>query len=55
MRNRMRIMDVDAESTIPESSDDVMVRLLRTKTPAEKIEMLSAAHRTARLLAAAGI
>lgn len=35
--------------------DDKIVEILRAKTPAEKVKMISAAHRTARLLAAAGI
>lgn len=35
-------------------SPDV-VEMLRGKTPAEKVEMISAANRTARLLAAAGV
>lgn len=35
--------------------DDVMVNVLRDKTPAQKIEMISAANRTARTLMAAGI
>lgn len=32
-----------------------LAAILRTKTPAERIEMVFAANRTARLLAAAGI
>jgi hypothetical protein len=35
--------------------DDPLVDVLRHKTPAEKIEMIAAANRTARLLAAAGV
>ena len=35
--------------------DDDHADVLRTKTPAEKIAMVAAANRTARLLAAAGI
>lgn len=35
--------------------DDQLVAFLRHKTPAEKIEMIAAADRTARLLTAAGI
>ena len=35
--------------------DDVMVDVLREKTPAERIEMVFAANRTARRLMAAGI
>lgn len=35
--------------------DEDLAEVLRHKTPAEKIEMVSAANRTARLLAAAGI
>jgi hypothetical protein len=35
--------------------DDDLADVLRTKTPAEKIAMVAAANRTARLLAAAGI
>jgi hypothetical protein len=34
--------------------DDDLAALLRTKSPAEKIEMVAAANCTARLLAAAG-
>jgi hypothetical protein len=35
--------------------DDQMAVVLRAKSPAEKVEMISAASRTARLLMAAGI
>ena len=35
--------------------DDKLAEVLRCKTPAEKVEMVAAANRTARLLAAAGI
>jgi hypothetical protein len=35
--------------------DDELAAVLRTKTPAERIEMIAAANRTARLLAAAGV
>ena len=35
--------------------DDDLAAVLRTKTPAEKVAMVDAANRTARLLAAAGI
>ena len=38
-----------------ESIDDSLADVLRHKTPAEKVEMISASNRTARLLAAAGI
>jgi hypothetical protein len=38
-----------------ESMDPALAAVLRTKTPAEKIEMVAAANRTARLLAAAGV
>lgn len=34
--------------------DDEMAEILRLKTPAERIAMIGAANRTARLLAAAG-
>jgi hypothetical protein len=34
--------------------DDQIAEVLRRKTPAEKVEMVAAANRTARLLAAAG-
>ena len=34
--------------------DAQMVAILRTKTPTQKIAMISAAHRTARMLATAG-
>jgi len=37
-----------------ESMDAALADVLRTKTPAEKIAMVAAANRTARLLAAAG-
>lgn len=37
-----------------DSMDPALAEVLRTKTPAEKIEMVAAANRTARLLAAAG-
>ena len=35
--------------------DDDLAAVLRRKTPAERVEMIAAANRTARLLAAAGI
>jgi hypothetical protein len=35
--------------------DEQLAKVLRHKTPAEKVEMVAAANRTARLLAAAGI
>lgn len=35
--------------------DDDLAAVLRQKTPAERVEMIGAANRTARLLAAAGI
>jgi hypothetical protein len=35
--------------------DPAMVDVLRNKTPAERIQMIGAANRTARILAAAGI
>src|SRR5688572_7114620 len=35
--------------------DDELAQVLRDKTPAERVEMIGAANRTARLLAAAGI
>jgi hypothetical protein len=38
-----------------ESIDNSLANVLRCKTPAEKVEMIAAANRTARLLAAAGI
>ena len=44
---------VDARNL--ESIDDALADVLRRKTPAEKVEMIAAANRTARLLAAAGI
>jgi len=35
--------------------DDDLAQVLRTKTPAERVAMMAAANRTARLLAIAGI
>ncbi|MBP86194.1 MAG: hypothetical protein CMJ64_05680 [Planctomycetaceae bacterium] len=35
--------------------DDAMVEVLRKKTPAERVEMISAAHRTARGLVEGGV
>ncbi len=35
--------------------DDDLPQFLRDKTPAERVQMIGAANRTARLLAAAGI
>jgi hypothetical protein len=35
--------------------DDDLAEVLRAKTPAERIEMIAAANRTARLIASAGI
>lgn len=41
--NRIEVIDGD------------LAAILRTKTPAERVEMIAAANRTARLLAAAGV
>jgi hypothetical protein len=38
-----------------EAIDDDLVYALRDKSPAERVQMIGAANRTARLLAAAGI
>jgi hypothetical protein len=38
-----------------EAIDDDLAGVLRNKTPAERVEMIAAANRTARRLAAAGI
>jgi len=35
--------------------DEEMVAILRDKTPSQKIAMVAAAHRTARILAKAGV
>lgn len=35
--------------------DDDLAEILRQKTPAERVAMIAAANRTARLLAAAGV
>lgn len=35
--------------------DSNLAAVLRTKTPAERVEMIAAANRTARVLAAAGV
>jgi len=35
--------------------DDDLAEVLRKKSPAERVQMIAAANRTARLLAAAGI
>lgn len=35
--------------------DDTVAEVIRRKTPAERIEMIAAAHRTARQLIAAGV
>lgn len=35
--------------------DDQLAEVLRSKTPAERVQMIGAANRTARLLAAAGV
>jgi len=35
--------------------DDDLAKVLREKSPAERVEMIAAANRTARLLAAAGV
>ncbi len=34
--------------------DEPMIAILREKTPAQKVAMIAAAHRTARMLARAG-
>lgn len=52
------LRSVDPSSVDPrniEVIDDELAEVLRLKTPAEKVEMVAAANRTARLLAAAGI
>jgi hypothetical protein len=38
-----------------EVMDDVLVEVLRQKTPAQRVAMIDAAHRTARHLIAAGV
>ena len=38
-----------------EAVDDDLINALRDKSPAERIQIIGAANRTARLLAAAGI
>lgn len=38
-----------------EVMDNAMAEVLRQKTPAERVEMISAAHRTARLLVTGGV
>jgi hypothetical protein len=38
-----------------ESIDDSLADVLRHKSPAEKVAMVAAANRTARILAAAGV
>ena len=43
------------ESRNIEVVDEELAKVLRKKTPAERVEMIAAANRTARLLAAAGI
>jgi hypothetical protein len=37
-----------------ETLDPAMVEVLKSKTPAERVEMVAAANRTARILAEAG-
>jgi len=44
-----------SKSPVIELPDDRMVEILRGKSPAEKVAMIAAAQRTARMLAAAGI
>lgn len=48
-------MPRNIETRDVEVIDAELVDVLRHKTPAEKVEMVAAANRTARLLAAAGI
>jgi len=45
------------DSSFPtlEFPDGQMVEVFRAKTPAEKVAMIAAAHRTARMLAESGI
>jgi hypothetical protein len=38
-----------------ETIDDALAEILRQKTPAERVAMITAANRTARLIAAAGV
>jgi hypothetical protein len=45
---------MSAEQPPIEVIDDQMAEIMRAKSPAEKVAMVSAANRTARLLAAAG-
>ncbi|MEO6436263.1 MAG: hypothetical protein ABIP55_10970 [Tepidisphaeraceae bacterium] len=35
--------------------DDAVAEVLRTKTPAQRVEMITAAHRTAKLMLAAAV
>jgi hypothetical protein len=48
-------MDTRDPTTLFDVIDDDLAAVLRTKTPAEKIAMVDAENRTARLLAAAGV
>lgn len=45
---------MESRSLKIETIDDEMAEVLRRKTPTEKVAMICAANRTARLLAAAG-
>jgi hypothetical protein len=48
-------MDEIARQFRMERIDPNLAAVLRAKTPAERVEMIAAANRTARLLAAAGV
>lgn len=48
-------MPVSRRSLVVEVVEPEIAEILRGKTPAQRIETASAAHRTARLLAEAGI
>ena len=53
-----RRLDIEMSTMRPlriEAIDDDLVNALRNKSPAERIQMIGAANRTARLLAAAGV
>ena len=54
---RLKVVEVAHAATEGqlEQVDDQMVEIFRAKSPAEKVAMIAAAHRTAHMLAASGI
>ncbi len=54
MPDSLKPLAIEVPLTI-EVVDDQLAEVLRTKTPEQRVEMIAAANRTARVLAAAGV